>query len=124
MRDSTSTTKDTDTPGSPPEPTAGPPTCSTWISGAGWRCANKGKVEHDGIWYCGIHDPEAQNARRRKSRILDDERIAGLRAKWHEEKRNAALAGWARELYSNGWPMMDLELPGLAAILADDWKPT
>lgn len=22
------------------------------------KCGNKGKVEHDGKWYCGVHDPQ------------------------------------------------------------------
>jgi uncharacterized Zn finger protein (UPF0148 family) len=28
------------------------------------RCTRSGKVERDGKWYCGTHDPEAEKARR------------------------------------------------------------
>ena len=43
-------------------------------------CGKKGKVEHDGKWYCGMHSPEAKAKRQAKS----DERDRQLR-----EKRDA-----------------------------------
>ena len=53
-----------------------------WRDHRDYPCARSGKVERDGKWYCGLHDPES---RKRK----DTER----RAKWdlqyrqHEHKR-------------------------------------
>jgi hypothetical protein len=47
-----------------------------------WRksqCRHPGKVERDGKWYCGTHDPEARAARR-------EVKLVGLRAKWAIEQ--------------------------------------
>ena len=37
---------------------------STWTSRWINHCHNKGKVERDGKWYCGIHDPVAVKKKR------------------------------------------------------------
>ena len=43
-------------------------------------CGRKGKVQVGGKWYCGIHDPAAVEARKRKSEALSQERSR----KWDE----------------------------------------
>lgn len=42
---------------------------TTWPADAfnSVRCGNKGKVQHQGKWYCGIHSPEAKQKRKAKS---------------------------------------------------------
>jgi glycine/D-amino acid oxidase-like deaminating enzyme len=45
-----------------------------------YSCSNTGRIERDGKFYCGIHDPEAEKARRAKHE-------AKWRAKWDEEKK-------------------------------------
>jgi hypothetical protein len=47
-----------------------------------WRksqCRHPGKVEREGKWYCGTHDPEARAARR-------EAKLTILRAKWEAER--------------------------------------
>lgn len=39
---------------------------STWTGRWINHCHNKAKVERDGKWYCGIHDPEAVKQKRDK----------------------------------------------------------
>ena len=48
------------------------------LRGQLWACANKGKVERDGKWYCGVHDPEKRKAR-----------VAANTAKWEADTRLA-----------------------------------
>lgn len=62
----------------------------------GWRtryaqCTKPGKVERDGKWYCGQHDPHAKEARYQKTR----DRWA---AETREEGRKARLAAAAPAL--------------------------
>ena len=54
-----------------------------WPTGSwsGYPCGKKGKVEHDGKWYCGIHSPEAKERRIAKS----DERYRQYRARQDEQ---------------------------------------
>lgn len=51
--------------------------CEAEISdGTGWhcyQCTNNAKIEQDGRWYCGIHDP-ARREKRRKAKKEELER--------------------------------------------------
>ncbi|KKM76252.1 hypothetical protein LCGC14_1381960 [marine sediment metagenome] len=61
------------------------------LSNSGWpgTCSNKGKVEVDGEWLCGVHSPEA-----------DARRATRIETKWEARKsayvRNQRLSA-ARE---------------------------
>ena len=61
---------------------------TTYIGwGSGFtRCAYKGKVERDGKWYCGTHDPVRRKAK-------SDANMA----KWHAERDAKEAARFARE---------------------------
>ena len=73
------------------------------------RCSKRAKVERNGYWYCGIHDPvrleEKQKARDEKW----DKELKELCEKWRRDKAATALcksasteeleqlgAGWLR----------------------------
>lgn len=56
--------------------------CAVMRKGSGYHrynvaCENSGKVERDGHWYCGTHDPEAIAEKNRA-------RTAARKAKWDE----------------------------------------
>jgi uncharacterized Zn finger protein (UPF0148 family) len=53
-----------------------------WLGG---RCTKTAKVERDGKWYCGTHDPVAVKAR-------DDARSAVRSAQWNAEQAIRARA--------------------------------
>ncbi len=45
------------------------PRCSATVYGGGFRsppCSNPGKVERDGKWYCGTHDPVRVEKKRKE----------------------------------------------------------
>lgn len=58
---------------------------------SGWRtvyepCTRKGKVEREGKWYCGQHDPVARKERNDKARAEHDARWEAQRKKWTLEQ--------------------------------------
>ena len=59
----------------------------------GWgergRCTRNGKIERDGKWYCGVHDPFAVKAR-------DDASMAKFKAKMDNAARERAKAELAQ----------------------------
>lgn len=56
-----------------------------------YTCSKTGKVERDGKWYCGTHDPIAVKAR-------DDKRMTAWKAKWDAETAaNEATAAKRKE---------------------------
>ena len=61
-----------------------------WPAGAwpGHKCGKKGKVQHEGKWYCGIHSPEAKAKRKAKMDAADAERAA----RWKAVSANAAYS--------------------------------
>lgn len=62
------------------------PTCSKSVWYAGYHtfpCTNPGKVQRDGKWYCGIHDPVRLEARRA-------ERVAKEKAEFRARQERAA----------------------------------
>lgn len=71
---------------------SGPQCCAAIYKGSvGIRsryasCTRAGKVERDGKWYCGQHDPEAVKARRQKAderldaQIAEEMRVGRIRA--------------------------------------------
>lgn len=57
------------------------------------QCFNKGKVERDGKWFCGIHDPvkiAERDAVKRKQ--WDDERAERFRQRNLEERQQECTA--------------------------------
>ena len=58
--------------------------CNTKWTYGGYRrtCTKTAKVERDGKWYCGIHDPVARA-----------EKAAARHANWMDEARAAGKAG-------------------------------
>lgn len=62
--------------------------CSEQAAGwNGWNshpCRNKGKVERDGKWWCGIHDPVAKDEREAKRGPAKWERDIVARKALHE----------------------------------------
>jgi hypothetical protein len=59
--------------------------CSAMVYSIGnWRateCGNKGKVERDGKWFCGTHDPVAQALKRSlRDKQWETERAAQSKA--------------------------------------------
>ena len=63
-----------------------PERCSSWISGLA-RCGHPAKVERDGKWYCGIHDPE-----RKKARDARRAEIYGAEAEHHDAMKAVGQA--------------------------------
>ena len=69
--------------------------CGRITSGSGWfrtwkDCGNTAKTEHDGKWYCGIHDPV-----RRK------EKNDATNARWQEESHARIKAERIRDAASD-----------------------
>ena len=73
------------------------------VSGRVYACSRNATVKRDGQWYCWQHDPERQEADKKKRRAAED-------AKW--DKRSAM---WARRAHN--YRLAALVTPGLAALL-------
>lgn len=84
-------------------------------------CHAKGKVERDGKWYCGVHDPvrllEKHDARVEKWRAEDEEKSRI----WREaEKKRSALvcdANRYRRLRENWIDCEELNLHGRLSVI-------
>lgn len=68
--------------------------------GRGRPCGRPGKVEVEGKWYCGIHDPIKRKAKR-------DASYAAYRAKWDAHNAKAARQALQAQACKN---MTDEEL--------------
>lgn len=62
-----------------------------WNDFHDYRCPYNGKVERDGKWYCGTHDPVAKAAR-------DKAREEKWKKKWAEEAKERRLLEAAHAL--------------------------
>ena len=58
-------------------------------------CGKTAKVQRDGKWYCGIHDPEKVAERRKKQ---DDKWHAGMKAAREERRRREAEQNYCANL--------------------------
>ena len=68
------------------------------VSSCSYPCGNKGKVQRDGKWYCGTHDPQKVVARRLKNE-----------AKWQTETqvvRDAYEAARIRGKQAEAFPVL------------------
>ncbi len=54
------------------------------------ECSNNAKVERNGKWYCGAHDPVVRAERQAKRDAVDDARHERKRARW---RMNVAAPG-------------------------------
>lgn len=62
------------------------------------RCSNPAKVQRDGEWYCGVHDPERLRALSAKH----DERRRAEDAERERRQRDA----WIRRLREQGYTVI------------------
>jgi len=97
----------------------------------GHRCGKRGKVERDGRWYCGQHDPvkvkermDKRYAEVRDKWALDDARY---KAKRRIEDATAAVVGSAIRLVRDGFEnepgnFVDLETCVAEYLAARDGK--
>lgn len=83
--------------------------CSGMIRGTGswgylhkYHCPKTGKVERDGKWYCGTHDPvkikERQEKRNAKWEAESEAQIAKYRAENIQKYRNELLNALCRNI--------------------------
>lgn len=89
------------------------PRCEVSVSDGGiWpsfhKCCNKGKVQVDGKWYCGIHDPAKQAERDAKRKAKYDAEMdkwrKGVRAKACFNELVAVVEdGVNRGIFDDGW---------------------
>jgi hypothetical protein len=80
-----------------------------------YRCKNKGKVQRDGQWYCGVHDPIAKAERAAKRGPTQFERECARREKRAAER--AALIEVARAVAKvRKAPRFNANMRSLAAI--------
>lgn len=49
------------------------------------QCTNKGKVEENGGWRCGVHGKAARTKRRVKDQAISDKRQAGIQAAYKRD---------------------------------------
>jgi uncharacterized Zn finger protein (UPF0148 family) len=69
--------------------------CALVRAGSQWHriaCGKTAKVEHEGKWYCGIHDPVKKAAK-------DKEREAKWKAQWELDAQRNRMQSAAPELY-------------------------
>lgn len=97
-------------------------------------CGRTGKVEVNGIWYCGIHSPEAKQRRedKRKARWALHDAASEARNKAHERSAACTAAFESKdgrtietEQISEGlfWKLMD-EIQNVYEISRrGDWQP-
>ena len=76
---------------------------SVWTSlgnghGISGTCGRTGKVLANGKWYCGIHNPEAVAARRRKSEALYQAKSKKWREDFEHEEYNRKAGDICRSL--------------------------
>lgn len=66
--------------------------CSEMIYGRGYRhqCSKSGKIERDGKWYCGTHDPVRVKENREERDRKWDERFRAQRADREQRERDEA----------------------------------
>ena len=82
------------------------------VSSCSYPCGNKGKVQRDGKWYCGTHDPQKVVARRLKNE-----------AKWQTETqvvRDAYEAARIRGKQADAFPELVAALRGLYSGIQQD----
>ena len=55
--------------------------CAAWATSSDRQhhpCTNPGKIEHEGRWWCGVHNPRKQNAAHRALAESHAELLAAL----------------------------------------------
>lgn len=72
-----------------------------WNDFHDYRCPYNGKVERDGKWYCGTHDPVAKAAR-------DKAREEKWKKKWAEEAKERRILEVAHALLAALEEALDL----------------
>jgi hypothetical protein len=62
------------------------------------KCMKTAKMQHKGVWYCGIHDPVQKAAKDAAREAKWQVEWAADKAKWaHSEARNALCEGVTTE---------------------------
>ena len=71
---------------------------ATWPAGArhSYPCSHSGKIERDGKWYCGIHDPVKRAEKQAERTAKWNAEWEAKKARWAAEKQQAETAAkWA-----------------------------
>lgn len=76
----------------------------------GHMCQKSGKVERDGKWYCGIHDPVAVQAKNAAAKARFDAEYDARRKRWSLEAAAPEMLKTLKRM-AEGWAnVIELEL--------------
>ena len=86
------------------------------VSGRVYACSRNATVKRDGQWYCWQHDPERQEADKKKRRAADDAKWDRRSAMYARRARDAKLA----ELVTPELAELLEQLAGMAVLIASE----